>query len=172
MNLYFMRHGIAADREDPATSTDAERPLTGKGAKRLRRAGRGLSRLDIPFDGVLTSPVLRARQSADIIAHALGIDRGLEQISGLAPESTVEQLLFGLTRYHERQHLLLIGHQPLLGATIAFLLTGQAGGELDLKLGKGALCRVEIDTLPPAEPAKLHWMLTPKQLRLLAPGKH
>ena len=167
MNLYFMRHGIAVDPADPSVSANEERPLSNKGAKRLRRSARGMRFLGIPFDAVLTSPVLRARQSAEIVAATLGIESSLEEISGLAPEGTVEQLLFGLTRYQERQHLLLVGHQPLLGAAIGFLLTHHADNELDLKLRRGSLCRVEVSALPPTEPATLHWLLTSKQLRRL-----
>ena len=59
MNLYLMRHGAAVAADDPAVTNDNERPLTPKGAKRLRRAGRGLRRLHIAFDGILTSPILR-----------------------------------------------------------------------------------------------------------------
>jgi phosphohistidine phosphatase len=61
MNLYLMRHGIAVAADDPNTTQDNDRPLTQKGIKRMRRAARGVARLKLPFDGILTSPVLRAR---------------------------------------------------------------------------------------------------------------
>jgi len=165
MNLYLMRHGTAVAADDPTMTHDSERPLTGKGVRRMRRAARGLGRLDIPFDGILTSPVLRARQSAEIVAAALGLESCLEEVSGLAPESTVERLLSDLARFHDRQHLLLVGHEPLLSKTIGSLLCGGSGMEIDLR--KGSLCRIEIDGLPPSSPAVLHWHLAPKQLRLL-----
>ena len=165
MNLYLMRHGTAVAADDPTMTHDSERPLTGKGVRRMRRAARGLGRLDIPFDGILTSPVLRARQSAEIVAAALGLESCLEEVSGLAPESTVERLLSDLARFHDRQHLLLVGHEPLLSKTIGSLLCGGSGMEIDLR--KGSLCRIEIDGLPPSKPAILHWHLAPKQLRLL-----
>jgi len=116
----------------------------------------------------LTSPLVRARQTADIVATAMGMESRLEEISGLAPESSVEHLLFGLTRYQDRNHLLLVGHQPLLGQTLASLIDPSRGSKLDFDLGKGSLCRVEIDGLPAAKPGMLHWLLTAKQLRLLA----
>src|SRR5262245_64321914 len=108
MNLYIMRHGIAAAATDPSGAEDDERPLTHKGIKRMRRAARGVARLKLPLDGILTSPVLRARQTAEIVANRLGLEAQLEAISGLAPESTIEQLLFSLTRFREREHLLLV----------------------------------------------------------------
>ena len=167
MNLYLMRHGIAVESDDPAVSHDNQRALTPKGAKRLRRAARGLRHLDISFDGILTSPVLRARQTAEIVAIALGLESRLEEVSGLAPESAVEHLLFGLERYQDRKHLLMVGHQPLLGKTINSLLCGSGGHGLEIDLRKGSLCRIEIDGLPPSSPGILHWHLAPKQLRLL-----
>ena len=166
MNLYIMRHGIAAAVTDSGTQDD-ERPLTHKGIKRMRRAARGIAQLKIPIDGILTSPVLRARQTAEIVANRLGLEAQLEAISGLAPESTVEQLLFSLTRFREREHLLLVGHEPLLSQTVGSLLVGGAGAPIEIALRKGSLCRVEINNLPPSGPGILHWHLTPKQLRLL-----
>jgi phosphohistidine phosphatase len=169
MNLYFMRHGIAAAVDDPAFADDDERPLTNKGIKRMRRAARGLVRLKIPFDGVLTSPVLRARQTAEIVAAGIGMETRLEAISSLAPDSTVDHLLFGLTRYQDREHLLLVGHEPLLSQTMTSLLCPNRGQDQDLTIAvrKGSLCRIEIDALPPTSPGTLHWHLAPKQLRLL-----
>ncbi len=166
MNFYLMRHGIAVEKNDPSVEHDRERPLTAKGVKRMRKASKGVSRLGIPLDCVLTSPLLRARQTAEIIARTLGIEDRLEEISGLAPESTVEHLLFGLTRYQDREHLLAVGHEPLLSSFAVYLLGGQKPINLTLEFKKGCLCRIETD-LSTANPAKLHWLLTPKQLRSL-----
>lgn len=168
MNLYLMRHGIAVAADDLGVIQDKERTLTSKGIKRMRRAARGLRRLEIEFDGILTSPLLRARQTADIVAAALGMESRLEEITELAPESSVEHLIIGLTRYQDRDHLLLVGHQPLLGQTLASLIDPSPGPKLEFDLGKGSLCRVEIDRLPVDKPGVLHWLLTAKQLRLLA----
>lgn len=167
MNLYLMRHGIAVAADDPNTTQDNDRPLTQKGIKRMRRAARGVARLKLPFDGILTSPVLRARQTAEIIANRLGMEAAVEAVSGLAPESTVEQLLFSVTRFRERQHLLLVGHEPLLSKTMSCLLLGSAGQSIEIEMRKGSLCRIEIDGLAATGQGILHWHLAPKQLRLL-----
>ena len=167
MNLYLLRHGIAVAGDQPGIESDAERPLTPKGTKRMRKAAKGLRRLEIPFDGILTSPLVRARQTAEIVAEALGLESQLQEISGLAPESSVENLLLGLTRFQNREHLILVGHQPLLGETAAFLLHGKDRPPLDIALKKGSMCALEVDSLPPGKPGTLHWLLTPKQLRLL-----
>ena len=168
MNLYLMRHGIAVAAGDPSITQDSQRPLTNKGIKHISRAARGLRRLGIDFDIILTSPILRARQTADIVAATLGLESRIEEISGLAPESSVEHLLFGLIRYQDREHLLLVGHQPLLGQTLACLIDANRETKLEFNLRKGSLCRVEIEGLPANKPGALHWLLNGKQLRLLA----
>jgi len=168
MNLYLMRHGIALPADDPSVAHDGDRPLTPKGIKRTRKAARGLRRLNIPFDVILTSPVLRARQTADAVAGELGAEALVKEISSLAPASTVDHLLFGLTRYKNHEHLLLVGHEPLLSNALSHLLGGKSARSVHVEFKKGALCRVEIDDLPPSNPGKLHWLLTPKQLRLLS----
>jgi phosphohistidine phosphatase len=165
MNLYLLHHGIAASAEE--TAPDGERPLTAKGIKRMRKGARGLRRLGVSFDAILTSPLARARQTADIVAEALGLQAHLSVIETLQPDNSIEELLSSLSEYENREHLLLVGHEPLLSDTAAFLLTGKKTAALDLAFKKGSLCHIEIDSLPPRDPGTLHCMLAPKQLRLL-----
>jgi phosphohistidine phosphatase len=166
MNIYLMRHGIAVAADQPGIESDDTRPLTPKGIKRMRRAARGLRRLKPPFDALLASPLLRARQTAEIVADALGLEAQLEEIYELAPESSVDHLISGLSRFKSKEHVLLVGHNPLLGHIFSFLISGQ-NVSVEAYLKKGGLCRIEIDGLPPGTPGRLHWFLTPKQLRLL-----
>ncbi len=166
MDLYFMRHGIAEIQDESGISSDAERPLTPKGIKRMRKAAKGLLNLEISFDRILTSPLLRARQSADIVAEVLKMGDRVEEISELAAGGSVQDLLSRLGKYRESKGLLLVGHQPLLGETASFLLCKEKGVKLDLK--KGGLCYIEMEDLPLEGSAVLHWLLTPKQLRRLA----
>jgi len=166
MNLYLMRHGIAAAAERSGIGSDDERPLTPKGVKRLRRAAEGLRRLKVPVDTIVTSPLLRARQTAEIVAPALGLDGHIEEMPELAPQHSVDRLISAVTHFSDREHLLLVGHNPLLSRTFSFLITGNEM-TLAIELKKGGLCRIETDGLPPATQATLHWFLTPKQLRLL-----
>jgi len=167
MNLYFMRHGIAADRASAdAGSGDGERPLTPKGVKRMHKAAKGLVTLTLSFDRILTSPLERARQTARIVAQALKLEGRLEEFQPLRADHSVQDLLAALAAYSAKDNILLIGHEPLLSDTISFLLSGSAGAEVRLK--KGGLCCLEVDRIPAREPAVLRWALTPKQLRLLA----
>ena len=133
----------------------------------MRRAARGLRRLGVSFDTVLTSPFVRARQTAEIVAESLGLEDRLEEISELTPESSVDHLISGLIRFQDRKHLLLVGHNPLLGHAASFLIAGKKEIRLEIELKKGGLCRIEIDGLPPDTLGTLHWFLTPKQLRQL-----
>jgi phosphohistidine phosphatase len=165
MNLYLLRHGIAINAE--AAAPGGERPLTEKGGKRMRKAARGLRRFDIAFDAILTSPLARARQTADIVAETLGLQAHLSVIETLQPGSSPEDLLASLSDYENREHLLLVGHEPLLSDLASFLITGKKSLAVDLTLKKGGICRIEIDSLPPRNPGTLHWLLAPKQLRLL-----
>jgi phosphohistidine phosphatase len=165
MNLYLMRHGIAVAADQPGMESDSERPLTPKGVKRMRRAARGLRRLGISFDIILTSPLVRARQTAEIVAEILGLEGQLEEISELAPERSVDHLIAGLTRFHDKEHLLLVGHNPLLIRAFSFFISGKDHLEIELK--KGGLGCIETGDLPPSAPGTLHWLLTPKQLRRL-----
>lgn len=167
MNLYLMRHGIAVAANDPGIDSDSARPLTQKGTKRMRRAAQGLRRLGVSFDTVLTSPFVRARQTAEIVAESLGLEDRLEDLSELTPESSVDHLISGLIRFQDREHVLLVGHNPLLGDAASFLIAGKKEIRLEIELKKGGLCRIEIDGLPPRTPGTLHWFLTPKQLRQL-----
>lgn len=166
MNLYLMRHGIAIVRGAPGIHSDRDRHLTEKGIKRLRRAGKGLSTLNIPFDRILTSPFERARQTAEIVADVLKMAKRLEEIPELTPEGTVKSLLSALAPYRNDRHVLLVGHEPLLSEAASFLLSETR--EIEIRMKKGGICSIEVDNLPPKEPGILHWMLAPRQLRLLA----
>lgn len=160
-----MRHGIAVPRSSTAIRSDHGRRLTQKGAKKIRRAAKGLGHLKISFDLILTSPLPRARQTAQIVAEAFDLEEKLEQMSELRPEGTPQALLAGLTPYRKLKRILLVGHQPLLGKAASFLLAD--GKEIRINLKKGGVCLIELEELRAGGPALLHWLLNPGQLRLL-----
>ena len=168
MNLYLLRHAIAAAKDDPAFESDNERPLTKKGIKKFRKAARGIERLGVSFDAILSSPLVRARQTADIVAEILGQESIVNEIPALAPDTSPEQLLSELSRLEGKEHLMLVGHEPFLGKLAGFLLTRQSDSDVRIPLKKGGICRIEIDAVPPTQAGTMHWLLTPKQLRLIA----
>src|SRR5580765_1138389 len=114
MNLYLMRHGIAEAKDDPEVHNDEERALTKKGARKMRKAAKGLAHLKVDVDRILTSPLPRSRQSAEIVAKVLDLEERLEDVQELTPEAPVENLISTLSKYSGENSLLLIGHQPQL----------------------------------------------------------
>jgi phosphohistidine phosphatase len=165
MELYFFRHGIAVDREDPSVDDDRERPLTRDGIRKTYSACEGLARMELKFDQILTSPWLRAVQTARILAEVLEMSDHIEEMAELAGDRSVNDLVAGLARYKTLERVVLVGHQPLLGAGISYLLTGKTTMEVDLK--KSGVCAIELNRIPPTSGGTLRWMLTPRQLRMM-----
>jgi phosphohistidine phosphatase len=158
--IYLIRHGIAEERGE-AWPDDTKRPLTGAGIARLRREARGLVRLGVAFDVVLTSPLTRTRQTADAIAASFDPRPPIVAVESLAPGGTYQAVLGDLEKQARRTRIALIGHEPGIGELAARL----AGSRHSFELKKGAACRIDLETLPPAGPGTLIWFLTPKILR-------
>jgi phosphohistidine phosphatase len=165
MELYVLRHAIAVDRGSPEYPDDSRRPLTRKGARRMRRGVRGLARTGTRLDLVLSSPYTRARETAEIVVEVMGGSDRLEFFQPLAAEVPPDQTIRQLQRRCEGlDSVLLVGHEPQLSAIGSLLLSGDSG--LALELGKGGAYRLSVDVLQPGT-AVLDWWLTPKQLRKL-----
>jgi phosphohistidine phosphatase len=160
--LYLVRHGLAEERGD-AWPDDTKRPLTDEGISRMRKAARGLARLGVSVEVVLTSPLVRARQTAEILAGALDPRPSLVNVDSLAPDGAYAAVVADLEKHARKTRLALVGHEPMIGEFAARIL----GSRHPIEFKKGAVCRIDIDDLPPAGPADLRWMLTPKILRAL-----
>ena len=121
MRVYVMRHGVAMDRHDPAAPSDPERPLTADGTERTRLAVLGLASLGAQVDRIVSSPFLRAAQTAQIAADILGTPRGgLETVDALAPGKNLEDAVAALEA--SSLNTLLVGHAPELDLLIARLV--------------------------------------------------
>ncbi len=167
MNLYLLRHGIAVDPGTPGILTDADRPLTAKGEEKLAQITKAMAALELSFDLILSSPYLRARQTAEIVADIFGARKRIEftdcLIPGAAPRKLIELLK------HRRplpENILLAGHEPHLSTLISHLVSGDTG--LWVVMKKGGLCKLVIESLKPGRCAILEWLLTPKQMALMA----
>jgi phosphohistidine phosphatase len=155
--LFLIRHGIAEERGD-AWPDDAKRPLSEDGIERFQRSARGLARLDIWIDVVLTSPLVRARQTADIVASAFDPRPSIVTIESLAPGGSYASLVADLEKHGRKTRIALVGHEPGIGELGARLI----GSRHSFEFKKGAVCRIDVDEIPPVGPGDLRWFLTPK----------
>jgi phosphohistidine phosphatase len=173
MNLLVIRHAIAEDKEAFAATgrTDDQRPLTEAGRSKMRRVAEGL-RAACPRVAVLaSSPLLRARETADIVAPAFRIAR-VEIVEALRPERSFEDLTAWLKHRADpngTDHdvtVAVVGHEPHLSGLVTWLMT--AGKDSRVELKKGGACLLRFERAPAAGEATLRWLLTPSQLRGLA----
>ena len=160
--LYLIRHGIAEPRGE-AWPDDAKRPLTEQGMSRLRRSARALVRLGVSIDVVLTSPFVRTRQTAEIIAAASGPRPPVINVDALAPGGAPADLVSEIEKQARRPSIAIVGHEPGIGELAAWLV----GMKQPIAFKKGGVCRIDVDALPPRGAGQLRWFLTPKILRSL-----
>jgi phosphohistidine phosphatase len=158
--LYLVRHGLAEERGD-AWPDDAKRPLTDEGISKMRKSVRGLARLGVSVDVVLTSPLVRARQTAEIVAAGLSPRPSLVTIDSLAPEGTYASVIADLEKHAKKTRIALVGHEPNIGELAARLI----GSRHAIEFRKGAVCRIDVEALPPSGPGDLRWLLTLKIMR-------
>ena len=159
--LYLIRHGLAAERGENYPD-DTKRPLTSKGIERLRQEAKALAALDVTFDVILTSPLVRARQTADVLAGGFRQPPSIVTTPVLAPGASHNAIVDELAKQsHRRKRIALVGHEPGIGELAARLL----GLRKPLEFKKGAIARIDATALPPTGPAQLRWFLTPRILR-------
>ncbi len=164
MHLYLIRHGIAVDREDPNCPPDTERPLTPKGMKRTHAAALGLRALDIEPNAVLTSPWLRAVQTAEIFCETIGYSsRKIIRTDALKGTSAPSDLLHELQSMKARI-VLCFGHEPHLHLVIGHVLHTSAK---ITELKKAGLALLELERFSPPQ-GRLLALYPPSAMRLLA----
>ena len=164
MQLFLLRHGLAVERGTRGFEDDATRPLTPKGRRQLRKIGAAIKKLEPDFDLILSSPFMRAKQTAEIVAASLKLKKYLKFSNALAPGGAPSILIRQLEREKPAPgKILLVGHEPDLSQLVSLLTTGGPHLELDFK--KSGLCKVETGKLRAGKCASLAWLLTPKQMR-------
>jgi phosphohistidine phosphatase len=162
LELYLIRHGIAAER-GKEWPDDSKRPLTPEGISRLRKTARGLNAIGVGFDQIVTSPLVRTRQTADVFAEELKSKPPVVTADALAPAGTPASVIQEIARHVRKPRVALVGHEPNLGELAAQLI----GSRTPLEFKKGGICRIDFDVLPPKGAGALRWFLTPKILRSL-----
>lgn len=166
MELLVVRHAIAEEREAFAATgrDDAERPLTADGARKMRRTARGLHALVPSVDAIVSSPLARASETAEILRREYEVDE-VHTADVLTPGTPVQDVVSWLERY-DREVVMLVGHEPQLGRLVTYIVSGVDQPGVEVK--KGAACLIELDAPPKAGKARLLWAIPPSVLRDLA----
>ena len=160
--LYLVRHAIAATRGEEWPDDD-KRPLTARGVARFKESVEGLEKLEAGVDEIFTSPLVRAKQTADLLAAGLPGKPPVKILDALAPGHDPTSVMAQLARNAKRRRIALVGHEPGLGELAAHLIG--AGRALPFK--KGGICRIDVESLTSRRPGALTWFVQPKLLRQL-----
>lgn len=164
MKLYILRHGDAAEHGDPRYKEN-ERPLTSKGIQRTKQLAHVLREMEINFDMILTSPLTRARETAEIVARGLKLQDHIRFSEHLAPSGSMEELVHQVNMIRPaHESVMLVGHEPYLSGFVSLLCTGGPG--LPMVFKKGALCRLDVQILACGKCAALDWLLQPRVIGL------
>ncbi|MBV8772204.1 MAG: phosphohistidine phosphatase SixA [Deltaproteobacteria bacterium] len=163
MNLYIMRHAEA--EAEAESGRDEARALTVRGRERTRDAAAGLHALGLRFDVILTSPLVRAVETAEVIADEYSKNPSPQVLTGLSTDVSARDALAALAAFPLNGSVLAVGHEPQLSKLVGLLLT--SSGNLAIRFKKGACVALDIPKTIEPEAAELRWMLTQRQLRKL-----
>ena len=163
LELYLIRHGVAAERGSDYPD-DSKRPLTSEGIAKLRREAKALVALGVDFDQIISSPLVRTKQTADVFAQSLPSNPPVATSDSLAPAGTPTAVFQELSKHMRKGRIALVGHEPNIGELAARLI----GARHPIEFKKGAICRIDFEVLPPKGQGMLCWFVTPRILRKLA----
>ena len=165
IRLYLIRHGIAVEPAE-FSGSDGARPLTAKGRRRFRRAAKEFARLAEPVSLIVASPLVRAVQTAELLAWALKAD-AVEINSDLTPSGNGEALLRWLaSRAEDGQGVALVGHDPSISLLLARVADLSGPDAARVVFRKGCIVRVDVGALPAARPAQARWWMRPQSREL------
>ncbi len=159
--LFIIRHGLAGKRLE-AEDLDVSRPLTKKGKEKMKDVSKGLNALGVSFDRVLTSPLPRASETAEILVKCCVDPKNVEATDLLKPGAKYDDLVSYLNKLDGVNSVALIGHEPFLSEFGSYCLSKSKTSFINLK--KGSVMLLEMDgPLKPGK-CKLSWLLQPSQL--------
>ncbi|CAN5911359.1 phosphohistidine phosphatase SixA [soil metagenome] len=161
--LYLLRHGIAVPHGTPGYADD-DRPLTEKGEKQLRKVAKGLLRLDLELDRIVTSPLPRARRTAEIVAEILDLTDRLEDSDALRANRDAPAIRDWISARSEAR-LMIVGHNQALSDLVALLAIGSTNFVPFCDLEKGGLAAFRDDG---SGRLQLDWLATPRLIRRLS----
>ena len=157
IDLFILRHGEAGNRMT-VVEKDSERPLTPEGRAEMQKIARSLKAIGLQTDRIYTSPLRRARETAEIAAKILEIPT-LEEWDELKPDGSKTGLYRKLARLEQNSRPILVGHEPYLTSMIGEMI-GTTSAKIVLK--KGGVAKVRITSFTPRISGELRWLLTPK----------
>jgi phosphohistidine phosphatase len=163
LELYLIRHGVAAERGEDYPD-DSKRPLTNAGISRLKKEAKALDELGVAFDHIITSPLVRTKQTADIFAESLKSKPSVSSSDALAPAGTSTAVIQELAKHMRKGRIALVGHEPNIGELAGRLI----GARMPLEFKKGGICRIDFEVFPPKGIGQLRWFVTPRMLREIA----
>ncbi|HET7219598.1 MAG TPA: phosphohistidine phosphatase SixA [Vicinamibacterales bacterium] len=163
LELYLIRHGVAAERGEEYPD-DSKRPLTSDGIARLRKEAKALDALGVTFDLILSSPLVRAKQTADVFAEVMKSKPAVQTSDALTPAGGPAAVIQELGRHMRKERIALVGHEPNMGELAAHLI----GSKVPVPFKKGAICRLDFSVLPPKGKGQIIWFVPPRFLRKLA----
>ena len=162
MNLYVLRHGLARERNGREYENDDERPLTSKGARRITRQVKGMKALGLSMDVIVTSPLVRAVQTAEIVHRGIRKPGRLVTSGALRPLEHHGTLLDELAaEYSSEDDVMVVGHEPYLSGLISIVAAGLPSPVIRVK--KGSLCKLGVPRPSYGRCGWIEWHLTSRQ---------
>ena len=166
MHVYLVRHAVAYDPDPTQWPDDRDRPLTADGEKKFRKAARGLREIIPDVDVVLSSPLTRAWQTAEILQNKASWPQPL-RFDELEPARPLAEVVEALQPHANVSSVALVGHEPSLHELASYLLTGEPNSvRLTMKKG-GVACLSFAESVRPGG-GELDWLMAPRLLRDLA----
>ena len=164
MNIYFLRHASAGSHK-ANLAADERRPLDPDGIQQCGVIGRALAELEVKLDIVISSPLKRAQQTAELVAREIGYEDRIEFSDALRPEANYRGFEQLLQSYAKKDEIMVVGHNPTLSEFLSLLISGGAS-HTAVELKKGAIAKVPMD----GNSSALQWCFTPKAARAIQEG--
>ena len=157
MKLYLVRHAIA---ESATYEDDSLRPLTDKGREKMKKIASALKDIKMRPDLIVSSPYVRASQTASILAKELKYKEEILYSNSLVPMGEPDDMIGEINEKYSVDELMLVGHEPNLSTLISVLLA--ASPNISINLKKGGVCCLSVDNLQYDQKTVLEWLITPK----------
>jgi phosphohistidine phosphatase len=162
MDLYILRHGKA---EEPGKTDDSKRALTPAGKKEIRDIARWMRKEKFRFDTIASSPLIRASETAGIVASELNTKNRLEMWDELAPGGDMDTVCYHAGQSGDDASILIVGHEPSLSALIGRIISD--GGTTSVIVSKGSLAKIRNYSFDSRPSGYLQWLITSKQIRAM-----